>query len=153
MTELDPLIHSEIQDICKKADKLADRGYLQDALTEYWKAYNMVPEPKTEWDATLWILVAIADANFLGCDYQTGIDNLSSAMHYPEAIGNAFIHLRLGQCLFETGNLDKAADELTRAYALEGEDIFKSENPKYFNFLKTRIIIEKKKPWWKFGKG
>lgn len=153
MAELNASVHSEIKNICRNADKLADKGYIQDALTEYWKAYDMVPEPKADWEAALWILVAIGDTNFLKNDFHAAIENLSSAMHFPEAIGNAFIHLRLGQCFFETGDLDKAADELTRAYAIEGEDIFRGENHKYFNFLKTKITIEKKKPWWRFGKG
>jgi hypothetical protein len=38
-------------------------------------------------------------------------------------------------------NLKKAAEELTRAYSIEGEEIFEEENSKYFEFLKTKIRI------------
>jgi len=60
-------------------------------------------------------------------------------MHCPDAIGNPFLHLRLGQCCFEKRALDRAADELTRAYMGAGRKIFESDDPKYFEFLKTRI--------------
>ena len=93
----------------------------------------------TNWDTTIWILTAIGDANFLDNDFQAGVDNLSNAMHCAGAIGNPFIHMRLGQCLFEIGSLDRAADELTRAYALEGDEIFSEDDPKYLKFRKTRI--------------
>jgi hypothetical protein len=60
-------------------------------------------------------------------------------MHGPDALGNPFLHLRLGQCRFELGDLDRAADELARAYMADGEDVFDGEDPKYLAFLKTRL--------------
>ncbi|MBJ2172773.1 hypothetical protein JBL43_00895 [Aureibaculum sp. A20] len=151
MPELEDKTYLEIQDLSAKGDRLAEEGNFSSALENYWKAFDLVPEPKTDWDTTTWILTAIGDSNFLGNDFQAGVDNLSNAMHCPDAIGNPFIHLRLGQCQLEIGNLDRATDELTRAYALEGEAFFSKEAPKYIEFLKTRIdtIPPKKKPWWK----
>jgi hypothetical protein len=58
-------------------------------------------------------------------------------MRCPEAIGNPFIHLRLGQTQFELGNKDRAADELMRAYMGAGAEIFAEEAPKYLEFLGT----------------
>lgn len=152
MKELDDQIYTSIQDLSELGDELAEKGNYSGALSEYWKAFDLIPEPKTDWEASTWVLAAIGDANFLGKDYRAGVDNLSNAMHCPGAIGNPFIHLRLGQCQFEIGNLDRAADELTRAYALSGEELFANEDSKYLNFLKTKISTEqpKKKPWWKF---
>jgi hypothetical protein len=98
----------------------------------------LLPEPKTDWEAATWILGAIGDANFLGKDYLAGRENLSMAMHCPDAIGNPFLHLRLGQCQFELGNLDRAADELARAYMGAGDEIFEGAE-KYLAFLKTRL--------------
>jgi len=151
MKELDDKTNAEIQDLCAKGDGMAENGNFSLALENYWKAFDLVPEPKTDWDTSTWILTAIGDANFLGGDFQAGVDNLSNAMRCPDAIGNPFIHLRLGQCQFEVGNLDKAADELTRAYGLEGEEIFTEDDPKYQAFLMTRINTNppKKKSWWK----
>lgn len=141
MAKLDDKTYSEIQDLCAKGDELVEQSDFSAALDQYWNAFDLVPEPKTDWDTTTWILTAIGDTNFLGNDFHAGVDNLSSAMQCPGAIGNPFIHMRLGQCQFEMGNLARAADELTRAYAVEGEEIFSEEDPKYLEFLKTQIDI------------
>lgn len=152
MADLHDELHSKIVAHSEAGDALADEGKYPQALAEYWKAFDLIPEPKTDWNASTWVLAAIGDANFSGGDFKAGVDNLSNVMHCPDAIGNAFLHLRLGQCQFEVGNLDRAADELTRAYALEGEELFAEDDPKYLAFLKTRIEINPpaKKPWWKF---
>jgi hypothetical protein len=66
---------------------------------------------------------------------------LEYATTCPGAIGNPFLHLRFGQVLFDRGELDRAADELIRAYALEGEEIFANDDPRYLAFLRTRAIL------------
>ncbi|HZL90999.1 MAG TPA: hypothetical protein VFB96_21720 [Pirellulaceae bacterium] len=138
MAELRDDLYEDIQSRCKTGDDLAAQGNYADALAQYWAAWDLLPEPKTDWDAATWILAAIGDANFLAGDFVAGRDNLSTAMHCPDAIGNPFLHLRLGQCQFELGNLDRAADELTRAYMGGGADVFEGAS-KYFDFLKTKL--------------
>jgi tetratricopeptide (TPR) repeat protein len=138
MQELPDSTHEEIKRLCAVGDQKAEQKAYSDALTTYWAAWDLLPEPKTRWEAATWILVAIGDANFLNADYVAGRDNLSTALHCPGAIGNPFIHLRLGQCQFELGNLDRAADELMRAYMGAGRDIFDHDDPKYLRFLSTR---------------
>jgi tetratricopeptide (TPR) repeat protein len=137
--EMDEQTADRIDLLCEEGDNLASEENYSGALEKYWQAFDLVPDPKTDWEASTWILAAIGDSNFLGGDYQAGVDNLSSVMHCPGAIGNPFIHLRLGQCQFEVGNLTRAADELTRAYAIAGDEIFENDDPKYFEFLKTKI--------------
>lgn len=62
-------------------------------------------------------------------------------MHCPGAIGNPFVHLRLGQAQFELGDMTRAADELARAYMGAGDEIFEEQDPKYLAFLKTKIQV------------
>ena len=143
MKEIEDKIHEEIKSLSQSGDALAEAEDYTQALVQYWNAFDLIPEPKNEWEATTWVLAAIGDANFLSKDYQAGIDNLSNAMYCPNAIGNPFLHLRLGQCLFEMEFLDQAADELIRAYALEGEELFSEDDPKYLDFLRTRIELSK----------
>jgi tetratricopeptide (TPR) repeat protein len=138
MAELSEDLHERIQSLCKRGDALAEKDQYSAALEQYWAAWELLPEPQTDWQAATWILAAIGDANFLGGDFVAGRDNLSLAMHCPDAVGNPFLHLRLGQCLFELGNLDRAADELARAYLGAGSEIFEGAD-KYFAFLKTRL--------------
>ena len=138
VAELSDELHEHILTLSKQGDTLVENGDYTAALEKYWSAWNLLPEPKTEWNATTWLLGAIGDANALGGDYAAGRDNLSLAMHCPGAIGNPFLHLRLGQCQFELGNMDRAADELARAYIGAGSDIFEGGD-RYFDFLKSRL--------------
>ena len=135
----DDIARERIEDLCARGDEQARRGDYPNALKHYWMAWDLLPQPKTDSDTATWILGSIGDANFLCGDFKAGCDNLSQAMHCPNGIGNAFLHLRLGQCRYEVGNMERAADELTRAFMGEGEEIFSGENPKYLAFLKTRI--------------
>jgi hypothetical protein len=153
MTELSEEVHAEVQRLSATGDDLAKRKEFAEALQVYWAAWNLLPEPKSSWEAATWLLAAIGDANFLGNDFIAGRDNLTTAMHCPGAIGNPFLHMRLGQCQFELGAVDRAADELMRAYMGAGSDIFKDEDPKYICFLQTKAkgVKPPKKPWefWK----
>jgi tetratricopeptide (TPR) repeat protein len=156
MNELPDDTNQKIQKLSAEGDELAASGRFEDALKAYWAAWDLLPEPQTDWEAATWLLAAIGDANFLGGDYNAGRENLSMAMHCPGAPGNPFLHLRLGQCQLELGNQDRAADELARAYMAEGHELFRNEDPKYLAFLKSRLdpppggwADERKKPWWK----
>lgn len=139
MTELDPSLHDQMKNYCEEGDTLAEEGDYPAAIKKYWRAFDLLPEPQNEWEAATWILGSIGDANFQGKDYSGGCDVLSFAMRCPDGVGNAFLHLRLGQCLFEMNMLDRAADELVRAYMGAGKVIFSEDDPKYFDFLKTRV--------------
>ena len=138
MLELPEPVYQKIKARCAEGDAFAERGEYPAALEQYWAAWDLLPEPPTDWGAATWILGTIGDMNFQGGDYVAGRDNLSMAMHCPNAIGNPFLHLRLGQCQFQLGNLDRAADELARAYMGAGAEIFQNEE-EYFEFLKTRL--------------
>ena len=65
MKELDDKIHNEIKKLCATGDELAKNKEYPKAIETYEKALDILPEEKTEWTATTWILVAIGDANFL----------------------------------------------------------------------------------------
>jgi tetratricopeptide (TPR) repeat protein len=138
MSVLSEEINEQIQALCAKGDRMAEAKRYAGALKSYWAAWDLLPDPKTDWDAATWILAAVGDSNFLDGDYVAGRDNLSHAMHCPDAIGNPFLHLRLGQCQFELQTFDRAADELMRAYMGAGPDIFEDEDPKYIRFLQSK---------------
>lgn len=139
MSELTDATHEEIKRLCKVGDDLVDANRYGDALANYWSAWDLLPEPKTKWSAASWILTSIGDTNFQSEDYEAGRDNLANAMHCPDALGNPFIHLRLGQCQFELGNFDRAADELARAFIPVGKQLFENEDPKYLDFVKSKL--------------
>lgn len=141
MAELSAETHAEITRLCAAGDEAVDRRDFTSGVRLYRDAWKLIPAPQTEWEASTWVLGAIADAYLFNRDYQYARDALEYAMRCPGAIGNPYLHLRLGQACFELADLDKAADELTRAYMGGGAEIFDQQAAKYFEFLKTRIAL------------
>jgi tetratricopeptide (TPR) repeat protein len=137
--KLSRAVSEQIDALCAKGDRLAEQQNYPDALKAYWAAWDLLPEPRKDWEAATWILAAIGDASFLCGDFTAGRNNLAAAMHCPKAIGNPFLHLRLGQCQFELGELDRAADNLARAYLPEGKRLFENDDPKYLEFIKSKL--------------
>lgn len=120
---------------------MAEAEAWEDAVAAYNKAWELVPAPRNDWNASTWILAAIADACFLGGFKTSAREALEYAMTCPGAVGNPFLHLRLGQVLLDAGQEDRAADELMRAYMGVGEEIFGAEDGRYLAFLKTRAKL------------
>ena len=130
-------LYRRVKQLSKKGDDLAEIERFDEALEQYGQALCLLPEPWPQWEATTWLLSAIGDAHFLKHDYPLALEALQDAVRCPNGLGNPFIHLRLGQCQFEVGNRDRAADELMRAYMWAGVDVFAQEHPKYLLFLGT----------------
>ena len=139
--ELDGATHDAVKRHCAAGDRLAAGKQYKDAIQEYNKAWRLIPDPKNEWEASTWVLAAIADASFLGGFQNSAMEALRYAMTCPGAIGNPFLHLRYGQVLYDAGELDAAADELMRAYMGGGKDIFAPEDARYLGFLSSRAML------------
>jgi hypothetical protein len=77
MPELDDGKAQVIRRLCSRGNDLAEQGRFAEALESYWSAWDQLPEPQTEWDASTWILAAIGDANFHQGNYEAGRDNLA----------------------------------------------------------------------------
>jgi tetratricopeptide (TPR) repeat protein len=135
---LDDKIYRQITRLTGQGDELVETGEYRQALALYLKALDLVPDPIDEWEASTWIFAAIGDCYFLLRDFENARAAFNDAMHCPGAIGNPFLHLRLGQSQLEIGNDVRAADELMRAYMGGGPEIFEDEDGKYLAFLRTK---------------
>lgn len=145
--ELPDAIHQQIVTLSKKGDVLASQSMYREAIVKYTAALELLPPPREKWRACTWLLVAIGDAHFLAKNYRSARAALTDAMHCPDAIGNPFVHLRLGQVQYELGNSTRAADELARAYMGGGKEIFAPEDPKYFAFVRSKLKPPANGPW------
>ncbi|SDD08269.1 Tetratricopeptide repeat-containing protein [Massilia sp. PDC64] len=134
-------MHERIAELCKEGDALASVGNLEDARQKYIAALKLLPGEPRQWEAATWIYVSLGDVHFRSRDFDKAFKCFYNAVQCPKALGNPYIHLRLGQLYFEQHMLDKAADELTRAYMGGGISIFMEDDPKYLEFLETRIPL------------
>jgi tetratricopeptide (TPR) repeat protein len=142
MNELDDATHEQIKLFCAEGDSFASKKDYANAISCYSNAWDAIPSPKETWNASTWVLVALADCYFLAGAKEAALEAIQNAVQCPNAIGNPFIHLRYGQTLFDLGNYDLAAEELTRAYMGGGEEIFANDDVRYFQFLTTKITIK-----------
>lgn len=141
MAELTDSTHELVMRYAAEGDELAKAGDFRAAIPAYNRAWELLPEPKSQWSAATWILAAIADAGYLGGFFRSARGALDYVMSCPGAIGNPFLHLRRGQVLFEQEEYSAAADELMRAYMGGGVELFSNEPAKYLEFLRTRAQI------------
>lgn len=139
MADLPDDIFERVKDLCAEGDGLTESEDYDDALEAYFEALELLPEPKTRWNAAAPVLTSIADVYFLAGEDADAVAMLELALKCPGADANAFLHLRLGQSLFELGDKDRAAAELDRAYKTGGADLFDDEDPRYLAFLMTRV--------------
>jgi hypothetical protein len=110
-------------------------GNFRGAFDLFIEAYNLLPESGEKWNAAGWILVALGENAIRAGSFETAEGPFVDAMWCPGTIGNPWVHLRCGQMRFELGQMDRAADELTRAYMGGGREIFEGLDPKYFALL------------------
>ena len=134
-------VHEQIAELCKEGDALASAGKPDDAKLKYIAALKLLPGEPSKWEAATWIYVALGDVHFRSQNVDKAFKCFYNAVQCPKGLGNPYIHLRLGQLYFEQDNLDKATDELTRAYMGGGIDIFMEDDPKYLEFLETKISL------------
>jgi|SRR5208282_4236610 len=134
--ELDDKLYQQLVKVTEEGNQFYDAGDYQKALAKFEQGLAILPPPIEKWEASTWCLASIGDALFLLGRYEEAHQHLSHAVVCPGGLGNSFIHLRLGQVQFELGNIDRAKDELARAYMGGGSEIFAAENPKYLTFLR-----------------
>ncbi|MCP1659842.1 tetratricopeptide repeat protein [Neisseria perflava] len=135
MQSLSQDLYQQINVLCEQGDELADEGQFNEALTRYKAAWKLLPEPKEQWEAATWILVAMADAHFLNGKYRAAVKDLTTALASIHAVDNPFIYLRLGQSRFELGEAAAALEALQTAYELGDEELWEGEDEKYLRFV------------------
>jgi tetratricopeptide (TPR) repeat protein len=111
------------------------------AIEYFTQAFEILPEPKEDWEASGWLYASIGDAYFCMEEYETALDNFQNAYKiFGTENLNPFIMLRIGQCYFELQDKKNAIEFLLRAYMLEGEEIFEGAED-YFDFLKSKVKL------------
>lgn len=134
--ELPNALYQQITALCKRGDDLLRSGDQRGSYESYSQAWELIPEPKIDWEASTWVLSALGEIMFRRGHYEDAKNLFLRAVQCPGGLGNPYIHLRIGQSQFETGNRTGAKENLTRAFMGAGLDIFGQEDQKYLAFLR-----------------
>jgi hypothetical protein len=123
----------EIERFMDEGNQLAASGQHAEALQRFGAAWQALPDPKEEHDLAIGILGAIADMCFFLRRWQDCQDAVQHAFRCGADVSNPFFRLRLGQSLFELGNVQESTQWLVPVYLAEGRGPFAGEDPKYLD--------------------
>ncbi len=139
MKELSDAILDRIDEICEEADLLFEDEKSEEAIAKYNEAITLLPEPIEEYEPSAWLISSIGDVHFFDGAYEKALAQFEHAIGCVDSEENPYLLLRIGQCFFELGEMQEAEDALHEAYAIEGEEIFEDEEPKYLEFLLSKM--------------
>lgn len=137
-TSITPLTQI-IKSLCQQGYDLYDAGDHKSALRVFYQAWLKIPKPQHEHAEAGWVLTAIGDTYFALGQFIQGTESLQSALCCPQQFSTGFIHFRLGQCLLNNGELNKARSALFQAYQEEGIERFQQADPRYLDSIRDLI--------------
>ncbi len=131
----------QIRCLLDEGDELLDEDRIDEAMSHYRAAWELLPNPRIDQPLALDVLAAMGDAHFSHGDFAAGRDAFMTAMKcsHGDPLGNPFLRLRLGQCMYEMGEMKEAENWLAGAYLLEGLALFAHDDPKYLEFIKSQL--------------
>ena len=137
--ELSDEVYDKITALSEKGDEYAEKEQFTSALKQYEEALNLLPEPKTDWEAATWLYTAIGDVHYNKQELDQAMSAYQKALMSPDGTGNPYIWFSIGQIFFEEENFEKAKTHFMSAYLLDGEEIFEGENPEYFGLINEEV--------------
>lgn len=123
---LHELTHDVVKKLCANGDELASQCRYREAISEYSRAWKLLPEPKESWEAATWILVATGDASYLAHKLDDARSAFVHAIACAGGLGNPFVHLRLGKFHLTKGS---STWQLMTWCALTWEEAVRSFDP------------------------
>ncbi|HBO2318235.1 TPA: tetratricopeptide repeat protein [Pseudomonas aeruginosa] len=142
--ELPDKIYDEVDALSTKGNDLMDDEHFDAAIEKWTQALGLLPAPKTDWEAYMWLSASIGDAQFQQHRYELARDAFMDALNAPGGVENPFVHYRLGQCQVKLGNEALAVESLLKAYMLDGEEIFLAEDDGvvFLKMLQDRKLVD-----------
>ena len=137
MKDLEPELKAQVVELCNKAVEAQEEERFHASNRDLQKVYELLPEPKSEWKAYSWLISSMADNNFEQDEYQTAFEKFEEVFNMnAESNENAYLCLRRGQCALELEHDELAKQLLSRAFELEGKELFEDEHSKYLKLAK-----------------
>ena len=140
--ELSDELYDRIEELSETGNEAMESEDYTKAISCFQEALDILPEPKEDWEAYLWLAGSIGDAHFMMGDYGKSLEFFRKCYNIGET-DNPFILLRLDENYLEMKDETNATEFLLRAYMLEGEKIFK-EDWKYFQWLSRHVNLKRK---------
>ena len=141
VSELDRTLEEQILRLCAVADSHFEYGEPALALEQHLKAWEMIPEPRTERPISAQVLAMVGDC-YLELDRdQDAKKAFTQALQCRGAKEDPLLHLRLGMACYELDQFDNARQHLNRADALNDAEMGEGEDRQFAALLKSKIRL------------
>ena len=127
----------QISRITYEAEGLRMHEKYQASVLRYADALTLLGENVKDSKYALMIYSGIGENYWLQQQHDQALYYYGLAVQSRNGLGFGPLHLRLGQLRYERGELEKAQDELMRAYMDAGYSLFEGEDPKYYQLIKN----------------
>lgn len=124
--ELPDELYTQIEALSEDGNDMLDDDDAAGALAAWREAYELLPEPRHQWEAALWLHASMAEAHYELGDFAATCDAMRDALNTPGGNENPYVHYMLGKALLRLQD-EKAVESLLKAYMLDGTDIFDSD--------------------------
>lgn len=103
------------------------------------EALSLIDNPIYESKYAFPLFANIGENFFLQNKLEDSLEHFGYAIKSRGGLGEPAIHLRIGQIRYEFGQMEKAKDELMRAYMGGGTLLFDGIDSKYFDLIRPII--------------
>src|SRR5262245_44719732 len=116
---------AEVERLFAEGEAHLDEGEDEEALACFQAAWHLLPDPKDEQDSASRLLAAVGDCHFFLGHWEASYRTFQRLVQgWGDMLENPYIRLRLGQSLFEMGDLSEALNWMMFAYLSEGTKLF-----------------------------
>ncbi|GAA4585693.1 hypothetical protein ACFPK9_01460 [Rubritalea spongiae] len=137
MKDLESGLKEQVVELCNKALEAQEEERFHASNRDLLNVYELLPEPKEEWKAYIWLISNIGDNYFEQDEFELALEKFDEVFNRDSSsIDNAYLCLRRGQCALELTKQELAQTMLSKALELEGKELFEDEHSKYLKFLK-----------------
>ena len=140
--EDETLPDSLFQTICQRLDKgdeaVAEERY-EDAIAAYQSAIDILPEPKSDWDIFTTLVTSLGDTYYETRQYTIADSYYATALRDGNGIENPYVWYANGRNLIRMGETKAAQDSLMRAYMLDGDEIFTTDDDEFKVYINDFI--------------
>lgn len=137
--ELPDDVHAEVTRLFQEGANYEDLNAPDAAVECHTKALELLPTPRTQWEAATLLYTALADALGALDRWADAHDALQLALASPGGKGNGYVWLRLGDAHKAEGRQAQALEAYTSAYMLEGAELFE-DSPEELAWLQREGI-------------
>lgn len=110
-----------------------------EAEERYLAAWNILPNPKHNWDSSQSILKSLVRFYFEIKNYFESEKWAREIFKCDILPGDAVPYIILGKVFFESGQIDLAREFLIKAFEIAGRRGFVGEDPKYLKFAQEKM--------------